>query len=74
MEDDPYLVEDLFGLMTRYIRHTPELYLSDFNSIYISLNLSINAIGISNIEASKSVYNYLENVFLLANLNYINEN
>ena len=67
--------------MIRYIRYTPEIFLSDFNSYNLVIQVAIlgesnfaysycltlnhKGIGINHIEAGKQLYSFLENTFKL---------
>lgn len=70
-EDKGDLVDDFFGLLTRYMRFQPDILLSTNNLVKkIKLNLkekqvqmSIIGIGIKEPEPAKAIYQFLEELF-----------
>lgn len=65
-EENPHLTEDFFGLLSRFIKYGSEIALSS-SSLAIVLQLAEIGIGIQHIEAGKTVYIFLENLFILIN-------
>ena len=59
---DPDLLDDFFGLITRYLRYLPEAVLTS-PTLEIQLKFGIKIIGVKTVNAAKSLYQFFEMLF-----------
>lgn len=63
-EENPYLAEDFFGMMSRFMKYAPQIALLS-KTLQISLNLAEIGIGVEHVEVAKTLYMFLENLMKL---------
>lgn len=59
---DPDILDDFFGLITRYLRYLPEVVLTSA-TLEIQLKFGIKIIGVKTVNAAKSLYQFFEMLF-----------
>lgn len=67
MEDKPDLTEDFFGMLTRYLRYSPRILVNS-DTLPLTLEMALLGIGINHLESAKSLYAYIEMLFIVCNL------
>lgn len=65
---DPDLLDDFFGLITRYLRYMPDVVLQS-PTLETQLKFGIKIIGVKTTNAAKSLYQFLEMLFKVAGAN-----
>lgn len=60
---DPDLLDDFFGLITRYFRYLPEVVLRS-PSLETQLKLGVKTIGVTTSNAARALYQFHEEVFM----------
>lgn len=64
-----YLVDDFFGMITRYLRYLPQVVLCSptlvdyVNCKELQMKLGIKCIGVKTVTAAKAVYQFWEEIF-----------
>ena len=61
-KEHPDIIDDFFGMLTRYMRYKPAAVITS-TSLITNLKFAALCIGMEEVEAVKCVYSFIENIF-----------
>ena len=71
-DEHPDLVEDFFGMLTRYMRYLPSAVMTS-RSLITNLKFAETTIGMNQADAAKCVYAFIEMLFKACSPTYLDE-
>lgn len=71
-DEDPDLIEDFFGMLTRYIRYFPAAVVESRTLLY-NLKFAGMVIGMNQIDAAKCVISFIEMLFKCCSPQHLQE-
>lgn len=61
-DEHPDLIEDFFGMLTRYMRYKPSAVLTS-PSLHMNFKFAESTIGMAQPDAVKCIYSFIETIF-----------